>query len=274
MRPRVLLVIAMAIAIPIILAPVVAAGATPNADKRARAHYQAAQSFFTAGDFEHAIVEFKAAYELAPRPLLLYNLGSAYRRLGEETGAIEDKRLALDSYRRYLAAEPKGKAAGDARAYATELEAQIAALEAARPPLPVAPEPPPAPVAAPEPPPTRVPAPTPADAPTEKKSGASFRIAGIATASVGVALVGAGVYFALKARSAQDDLTALQAGGAWSQSKYDDGTSANRNMYICLGVGGAAIAAGTIFYFVLGRDEPRSIAVVPGVGSLAVSGRF
>jgi tetratricopeptide (TPR) repeat protein len=273
MRHPVLLVIAMAIT----LAPVVAAGATPNAEKKAHAHYQAAQGFFTAGDFEHAIIEFKAAYELAPRPLLLYNLGSAYRRLGAETGAIEDKRLALDSYRRYLTAEPKGKAAGDARAYATELEAEIAALEAARPPPPVVAEPPPRPpvaLAAPEPQPTGVPAPAPVDLPTQPKSGASFRIAGIATASVGVALVGTGVYFALKARSAQDDLTALQSGGAWSQSKYDDGTSANRNMYICLGVGGAAIAAGTIFYFVLGRDEPRSIAVVPGVGSLAVSGQF
>jgi hypothetical protein len=90
---------------------------------------------------------------------------------------------------------------------------------------------------------------------------------------VGVGLVGVGVFFGLKAKSAKDDLAALESGGKWDQGAHDDGKAADRNTIIFVSVGAAAIAAGTVFYFVLGRDR-EAVAVVPGPGSVAVVGRF
>ncbi len=54
---------------------------------------------YNASDFANALADAKAAYELDPRPALLYNLGQCYRALG-------DLRQALFSYRRYLREEP------------------------------------------------------------------------------------------------------------------------------------------------------------------------
>jgi hypothetical protein len=44
-------------------------------------------------------------------------------------------------------------------------------------------------------------------------------------------------------------------------------------MIIFVSVGAAAIAAGTVFYFVLGRDR-ETVAVVPSPGGVALVGRF
>ena len=182
----------------LLLLPAVAAAAPRGVEKKARAHYNAAQGFFNAGEYDRAVVEFKAAYELVARPRLLFNIGSAYRRKAEEKGSLEDKRQAADYYRKYLEVEPNGPGAKDARAYLVELDAEIARLEASTPPPPPpeeAPRPPPLPEARSTPTPT--PAAAPVDVATTGRSGRPFRIAGIATAGVGAGLVGVGVFFGL-----------------------------------------------------------------------------
>jgi len=56
---------------------------------------------------------------------------------------------------------------------------------------------------------------------------------------------------------------------------YDSGRSANRNMYICLAAGTAALATGAVLYFVVGHsDESPGIAVAPTTSGVTVSGRF
>lgn len=66
---------------------------------RAREVFQAGQTAFAEGRFEEASSLWLRAYELADRPAILYNIGTAYDRAGDEA-------RALDYYRRYLDADP------------------------------------------------------------------------------------------------------------------------------------------------------------------------
>src|SRR5262249_57977705 len=110
---------------------------------------------------------------------------------------------------------------------------------------PVAP-PPPKPVAPPPPKPVAPP-------PAAESGGGALRVAGIATAGVGVALVATGVYFGLKAKSISDEVDGLT--DHWDQGLYDSGQAAQRNMYLCVGAGAVAIAGGAVMYFILGKKD-------------------
>jgi tetratricopeptide (TPR) repeat protein len=246
------------------------AHAADDAEKKARAHFRAGQAHFQAGRFDDAIAEYQAAYALANKPELLFNIGSAYRRKAEVTHDPADKRAAIDFYKKYLDADPAAKAANDASTYIASLSREVEEYEATHAPPPAPPPPAPAPVVAPAPPPAAPPEPD--TAPSEP--GRVYRIAGIVTAGVGVALVATGVVFALKAKSASDDLAGLQPGQTWDQGLYDSGQAAQRNAYICIGTGAAAIAGGAVLYFVLGRPSPVSAQVSSRGALLTVGGTF
>ncbi|HKA91650.1 MAG TPA: hypothetical protein VKE22_28500 [Haliangiales bacterium] len=239
---------------------------------KAKAHFRAGETAYRAGDYDKAIVEYQAAYVLVMRPQLLFNLGAAYRRKGEVTGAASDKRQALEYYRKYVEAEPDGKGAADAKRFIEILERETAEPSPAEPapaPEPPGPPPEPAPVASAPPAATDVAA---------ERPRATYRVAGAITAGAGVALVAAGVYFGLRAKSLSNELSDLADGGTWDQSKYDAGRAANRNMYIFGGLGVAALAGGAVLYFVLGREREPGVAVLPAAapqgGGLQVVGRF
>jgi len=115
----------------------------------------------------------------------------------------------------------------------------------------------------------------------------TMRIAGLATAGLGVALVGGGVYFGLRARSLSDELSETRM-DAWTDAelkKDRDGRAANRNMIALSIAGAAALATGTVLY-ILGRErdedesgEPSTTAAVQPVEvgngmSIVFSGRF
>jgi len=254
-----------------------AAAAPPSkADvDEARKHFKAGEGHFRAGAFDRAIEEYEVAYKLVPRPGFLFNIGSGYRKKGEASGSVEDKKRAIDYYQRYLDAEPAGKAIDDARAFIAALRAEVAAAEPK--PAPIAEPPPkPAPASPLSTPPIAAAEPPPVAPETPRDRGSGYRTAGLITAGVGVALVGTGVYFGLKARSIADEVDGLK--DHWDASLNESGEAANRNMYILLAGGGAAIAGGAILYFVLGHkdDPPVSVAAGPTSGGAAVvvSGRF
>jgi Outer membrane protein beta-barrel domain/Tetratricopeptide repeat len=110
---------------------------------RARALGKAGTDAFRAGRYDQAIASYQAAYDLAPRPGVLFNIGRAYHKKG-------DAKHALEYYRRYLTDEPNGPVASEARTYVADLERT---LPAAEPP--------------PRSPPPEVPAETPAASPAE-----------------------------------------------------------------------------------------------------------
>ena len=68
----------------------------------ARQHFLAGQDYYTQGRYEKAIAEFEEAYRLDPRPLLLYNIGQAWEKLGDLVKAI-------DYLKKYLEADPNNE---------------------------------------------------------------------------------------------------------------------------------------------------------------------
>ena len=91
---------------------------TPQAVKAAKQHYSEGKKFQDAANYDAAIVEYDAAYKLAPKPVLLFNIGQCWRLKG-------DKQKAIDAYEAFLAAAPDDPIAGDAREYVTTLKLRI-----------------------------------------------------------------------------------------------------------------------------------------------------
>ena len=79
-----------------------ALGQTPVSDSQdheARQLFEAGEVAFADGRFENALRRFKDAYELSPRPQLLFNIGASAERLRRDEEA-------LDAYQAYLEAMP------------------------------------------------------------------------------------------------------------------------------------------------------------------------
>src|SRR5690606_34026814 len=94
--------------------PAAAQVSSGAADARALQFYEQGDEAYAAGRYQEAADAFAQAYQLSPRPLLLYNLANAYERLERYTDAIQMLRAYLDS-------APIGEHA--------ELQARIANLE-------------------------------------------------------------------------------------------------------------------------------------------------
>jgi len=62
-------------------------------------HYQAALAFYERTQYPEAIAEFEAAYDLDPQPILVFNIGQAYRKAGK----LDE---ALAKYHEYLEKDP------------------------------------------------------------------------------------------------------------------------------------------------------------------------
>src|SRR5262245_5676658 len=102
------------------LVPRAAHAQADDARARAKELYQKGEEHLAAGRYDEAIQAYQAAYDLAPLPGFLYNLGQAWRLKG-------DRERAIAYYERYLTVEPKGKASAAARANVEELRKAIAA---------------------------------------------------------------------------------------------------------------------------------------------------
>jgi tetratricopeptide (TPR) repeat protein len=279
------------------LAPRAAWAQAADARARAKELYQKGEEHLAAGRSDEAIQAYQAAYDLAPLPGFLYNLGQAWRQKGERERAIA-------FYERYLTVEPKGKASAAARANIDELRKEIAAEKqraedearrkaeeqrrraeeeqraeeerqlreaAARQP------PPDEPPAQPEPP-SREPA----------HPGRTLRIAGYGLIGTGGFLVGLGIVFGLEASVISDELSEPPLSGSWTQAQDDrirEGEAAERNMYICYAVGAVATTAGVLLIYYGGKagrpagEKPApTTALVPVVTpegvALSFEGRF
>jgi tetratricopeptide (TPR) repeat protein len=231
----------------------------------ARQHFEKAEAAKARGEFRTAAVEYLAAYEKFQEPEFFFNVGEVYRLGG-------DKRQSLEYYRKYLELDPRGRGAVAARAAVDELSRELAAEEdaarraaeaaAARraQSTPAPPAPPPAPVR------------------DEPRPGRGLRIAGLVTAGAGLAAVGAGVFFGLRASGIEDEAADWDT---FDAGRFDEGEAAERNMWIAYGVGAALVATGGLLY-VLGarpgaRDAPQvrlAPVVTPSAVGLAAAGRF
>lgn len=122
--------------------------AAQDAEQQARGHFRRGETHFAVGRFAAALKEYMAAYELKPLPGFLFNIGQCHRNLGH----FEE---AVFSFKRYLRLKPDAGNRAAVEELVTELERQIAAQKATRPPALVGPTGPAGIAALPPPPPPR-----------------------------------------------------------------------------------------------------------------------
>jgi tetratricopeptide (TPR) repeat protein len=72
-------------------------------------HFRAGMAYFKAGLFSKALEQYQLAYEKLPLPDTLYNIAQCYQRMKRQAEAIR-------YFERYVAIQPTGEGADDARA--------------------------------------------------------------------------------------------------------------------------------------------------------------
>jgi tetratricopeptide (TPR) repeat protein len=98
---------------------VVSAGAALAQDRKAAEKaFNDAQKHYDAGEYKEAVKGFLTAYQLVPVNPLLFNIGQAYRLSGEP-----DK--ALSYYEKYVAFEPNGAQVSEAKDHIQKLKEDI-----------------------------------------------------------------------------------------------------------------------------------------------------
>jgi len=242
-----------------------------HADDKAKAKqlYDEGLRHYQVAEYKQAIDSWKEAYLISKKPLLLFNIGQAYRLSG-------DCKTAQTFYDNYTEAEPNPKnqdeldqaIAACKNAPATTGTADKPAVTATQnPPLnPVETKPvetKPVETKPVEPTPV-APAPV-APAPVEASSG-GHRTLGLVVGIAGVALEGGAVVFALQGKSKADDVEKV---ATWDKTAMDLQSAGERDNKIAWGLGiagGAAIVAGVVLYVTGGSssgDGEHGVAIVP-----------
>lgn len=230
----------------VVFALVVASLATARAEDesprvRARALFKAGEALYSSGDYRGSIDHYQKAYQLAPLPLLLFDLAQAHRQLGERSEALK-------LYRQYLAADPTGRGAAEAAQHIEVLTASLAK------------DPEPAPPAeAKVPREERPPEPAPVPPPTETMARSAprpLRAVGWSLLGVGAVSVGVGGAFVALAKQANDRF--LEPGEYDPSAERDRRRFANAS-YGMFAIGGAFVAGGVALIVVDALGQKRRL---------------
>jgi tetratricopeptide (TPR) repeat protein len=231
-----------------------------------------AQVHYDLGEYTEAISDYREAYRLRPTPGLLFNLGQAYRLMGDCVSATT-------MYRNYLRLAPRTPYRKLVRQHLSALEScyqrrtgeQQATAEVVLT------------TASPGKPGRVAGIGDPPDEGDQRRDdgeghpGRAKRRAGAVLGVSGAAMVGFATYFGLDAMSTADEVSERHGNGErWRDLEELDrhGRHAERLSIGLFAAGGLAVATGTVLYL-LGKREARqatAITVTPtrGGGSLAV----
>jgi hypothetical protein len=100
---------------------------TPEATRDAGKHFQRGVALFNEADYAGALAEFKKAYELAPNPAVLYNIGQTHFQLRSYAAALQ-------TFERYLTeAGPSSEHHAEAEANAETLRARVGKIDIVAP---------------------------------------------------------------------------------------------------------------------------------------------
>jgi tetratricopeptide (TPR) repeat protein len=266
------------------------AAAEPRGSARARAaaRFKQGQEFFKAHDYEHAIVEYEAAYQLSSEPALIFNIALCHDR-------AERPAQALAAFQRYLELAPSGEVADEARADVARLtpivEAILArraaeAAERAQQAHRVEAERAAAAAAAAEASRERARSEAAHHAMAQRSAELAHRAqierwSGLALGAAGAVALGVGIKFGLDARAAASAITDHR--GPWTDSalaREAAGRSAQTRMLVFTSLGSAAAIGGSVLY-VIGRGHDTAARRVrlelqptSSGGVVTLSGRF
>ena len=122
--------VSRAIAIGAVVAALLVAGpvaaATPEAERTARAHFQAGEAKFKAGAFDEALAEYQAGYDVLPLPGFLINVAQCQRRLG-------DLKTARATYQKFVLVAPDSPLLPQVRSMIAEIDGLLAKPEPEKP---------------------------------------------------------------------------------------------------------------------------------------------
>jgi|WetSurMetagenome_2_1015567.scaffolds.fasta_scaffold162728_1 hypothetical protein len=112
--------------------------------------------------------------------------------------------------------------------------------------------------------------------PAPASPGSGLRVAGIACGALGLASIGTGIYFYTRATSLSDKLSSSNAP---SPSDFKSGKNAETMQWVFYSVGVAAVATGSVLYYLGWRaSAPSATTVAPMVGpsfaGLSAQGTF
>ncbi len=246
---------------------------------------------YDVGHFDQALELYTRAYELYPKPALLFDIGQCHRLLGHHERAVF-------FFQGYLRGQPDAPNRALVEQLIAESQRQLQAAAAA--PSPTASGAPPGNAAAPAPatgdaaaaaaspaaPSSAVPAAaTTSDVtPSSGPAWTPLRIAGVATAGVGVALLVAGIVEGAQASSLSSQVAQVSSShGAWTpqaQSNYDAGKSAATAANVLFVTGAIALAGGAAATWLLwprarsAGPVTASVVPLPGGASGTLVARF
>ncbi len=229
------------------LAPHVArAQEEQRVDEEARGLFLAGRAAFSDGRWQEALEHFQHAYELSPRPGLLYNIGQTADRMRNDE-------IAVDAFERFLQASPDAPNRGAIESRLAVLRHAIAERQASdRQAEEVRVEREAEPLAVPA-------APSPARS--------SILPPVLTLAGGGLVAVAGGVLLML-AKGAADDVTAAEEGTPWVdvRSDYDSSGSLGLSGGVLLGVGAAVLTTGVLWLVLRGAGsghERLAVAISP-----------
>jgi tetratricopeptide (TPR) repeat protein len=127
MTPRTIAaaVVATVVLVSLRVDPVWAQPADPAARAQAAAHTRQGQAYFGRGDYDRAIAEYQAAFDLSGEPSLIFNIGLCYDR-------TDRPEQALQTFQRYLDLAPSGSVADEAHNDVARLVPVVEKLRAER----------------------------------------------------------------------------------------------------------------------------------------------
>ena len=265
------------------VAPRLALAAEPTEDD--------ANAAATAGRYQEALEAYSKLYLKTREPTYLHNVARCYQKLGRPDEAI-------DYFNRYLrlAKDLEESVKIEVHGYILEMEAlkesqrkEKAAAAAASRPMPVQT---PSPVATPAPTATVPPIlPGHASAPQASpglvnsgvppagyreggegaKSTSSLRIAAAVTGGVGLVATGVAVYYGMRARDLQNQVTTAHI---FDRSADSDGETAHTMQFVMYGVAGAFLAGSAVFYYLSLKPDTGSgrVSLLPSVGPAFAGG--
>jgi hypothetical protein len=254
-----------------------------------RVHYERATRAYDLNKYQEAIDEYQKVYEIDGDPVMLYNIGQAYR-------LNDQPQESIHFYRRYLQRSPEAHNREDVNRKIVNLEKLIedrrkaAAAVTPPPPAPVKPAPPtkavvesPAPVVTPPPVTPPVVVVVPPTPPSKARRGVGWTMVGVGIAADVVAVIEG-----IRAKDFGDKLT--QESNPTNPPVFDpstqsSGKNANLIAIVC-GIAGTAVAVtGAIVLITNGSSgsgtaeqpaaapvETVSLSVTPWLGPGLVGG--
>jgi len=222
-----------------------------SAEEHARAPelYERGFSHYKLGEFEAAIVDFKAAYAIEPSNMLLFNIAQSHRQLG-------DAKRAVFFYRAFVRDAPPSLARTDAERFVAILERDAATrVVAPQSPSPVAAAADVAPSAA------------PMIVSPRLGFGRRSAVALVAsTSALGAVFLASGAGLAVHAAKTADSLEQAPLDTPWDAehgSRYDEGrasSSASLAFFVVGGVAlGTSVVSAIVFREQLARGRARPV---------------